>query len=190
MKPTSFKWLINSFAISVSLVSVEAVPSVFAQTCYTDNRGNIVDLGGLCRTTEDRTAPAPQTQTQPIQGGSLNELVYDAARTPFPAWLFDDDLYNENAYKTGQMSYGESTLFIYQNRFIKDFTQWPHTTSATNHAEWVYLDCRTGWLGYKDSPMVGTSDPFFSPPARMRMHDGAVETYRGLCNRAGLQHGF
>jgi hypothetical protein len=189
MKPTSFKWLINSFAISVSLVSVEAVPSVFAQTCYTDSRGNIVDLGGLCRTTEDRTTPTlPTSAPQAGRRDSSTEFVRNVASTPFPGWLFDSDQNNEKAYLTRQMRDGESTLFIYQNRFIQDFSQWPYTASATNHAEWSYLDCQTGWRGLDSHPMVGTSDPFFIPPSRM---DGSVaDAYRSKCNRAGLQHGF
>jgi|GEM_PF-3557908 len=178
--------LISCLGILASLGLVAAIAPVFAQTCYTDSQGNIVDLGTLCRTTEDRTAPAPQPQ--PIRGDSLTGFVHDAARTPFPAWLFDADLDNEDAYKTGQMSYVNSTLFIYQNRFIEQYRKWPYTASADNHAEWSYLDCRTGWRGLDNYPMVGSSEPFFIPPAQM---DGAtVEVYRGLCTTAGLQHRF
>ncbi|ASC70289.1 hypothetical protein XM38_012260 [Halomicronema hongdechloris C2206] len=174
-----------SLFLTVAVIGSSA-PGI-AQVCYEDGSGNVVDLGGLCDSYEDRSssssqAPEPSSNSAPYG----NSFVYDSSQTPFPSYLFDSDLDNEDAHQTDQVSYGNSALFVYENRYIEDFSQWPYTASATNHAEWSYIDCRTGWRGLKSSPMAGTSRTFFIPPSQTERPD----LYRNICREAGLSPQF
>jgi hypothetical protein len=177
--------------LAAALALAPAVPAL-AQTCFEDDgNGNVVNLGSACR--EHQAAPQPTTPQPAAQGQAPaaaitdgNGFVHNAAATPFPSYFFDADLDNENAYRTGQESYGESALFIYQNRFVVNFSQWPYTASADNRAEWTYLDCATGWLGLKEYGFVESGDTFFIPPAQMNARDA----YRSMCNAAGVQARF
>lgn len=199
------------FLSAISITSLLAISdftnrqAVAQIVCY-DNGINIVDMGDLCTTWLEPIVPAPivpapvapATPQAPASTAiptdsdlsavlaRASSFVYDPSQTSFPAYLFDRDLDNETPYRTDLIPYVDTTLFIYQNRFIEQFAEWPYVATASNRAEWTYLDCQTGWQGLKSSPWAGTSRDFFIPPEQSNM----TQLNRNLCQTAGLQAQF
>ena len=168
-------------ALSAALLLVTVLPAA-AQTCYVGRNGDIVDLGSMCSgPTEDRTQPIAAP-------GAQGSTTRNPAATPFPSYLFDRDVFNDETYQTNQVQQGNSTLFVYEGRFVKRFTEWPHTVSATNHAEWGYVDCATGWRGLDSSPFVGSREPLFIPPAASTADE--LTGLRNRCTAAGVTPRF
>ncbi|PZO39564.1 MAG: hypothetical protein DCF17_13105 [Shackletoniella antarctica] len=183
------KYFLPAAAAALALAS--ALPALAQATCYEDDAGNVVQLGSMCGSYEDRTTPvAPRPSQQQAPAASavnpINGFVYDVAATPFPSYLFDGNPANDAAHQTGQKPYVDSAIFVYQSRFVKVFTEWPYTSDSGNHAEWSYVDCQTGWRALDDYPMVGSSREFFIPPART----ASPAVYRSLCTTAGVQPRF
>lgn len=194
------------FLSAISLSSLLAIGGTTSRqataqiVCY-DDGVNVVDMGDLCTIWLEPIVPAPIAPATPQPPASIggpsspapsdllstaSSFVYDPGQTTFPSYLFDGDPDSKTPYRTDQISYGDTTLFIYQNRFIEKFAQWPYVATASNRAEWAYVDCQTGWQGLKSSPWAGTSRDFFIPPEQVTDPD----LYRRLCQTAGLQAQF
>jgi DNA segregation ATPase FtsK/SpoIIIE-like protein len=68
---------------------------------------------------------------------------------------------------------------VYDNRFIKNFRQWPYTASANHHAEWKYIDCFSGWEYYKTYPFSGDSRDSATAPTEEYSFLTAAERLEG-----------
>jgi hypothetical protein len=141
-------------------------PMILAQACYESPDGSIVDLGTMCDYWLDEPA-------SPI-----------ATDEGFPAWLFDNEA--RKPYETGQVSELEYARWIYANRYILTFREWPYTATATNKAEWTYVDCQTLNVAGESLGLAGDTGDWSITPEEAFDPDQHRDIYGALCRSVGL----
>jgi hypothetical protein len=134
--------------------------------------GKRVNLGGLC-------------------GQSSSPRQF--ATHTFPDWLIKDDAKTAKIHETGTKHTDKASNWVYDNRFVLAFRDYPYTASATNHAEWLYVDCFSGWQYYKNYPFVKDSREYATAPNDESINKAVpqrLEGLRSLCKRMGVSPRF
>jgi len=115
------------------------------------------------------------------------------ATHPFPDWLIKDDAKTAKLHETGTNHTDKASNWVYDNRFVLTFRDYPYTASATNHAEWKYIDCFSGWEYYKTYPFSGDSRDFATAPTQEYSFVTSAERLersRAFCKRMGVSPRF
>jgi hypothetical protein len=136
-------------------------------------------------------APAIKTTNTKPTTQDLTPVV--SATHTFPDWLIKDDAETAKLHETGTKHTDKDSNWIYDNRFIYQFRDYPYTASATNHAEWLYVDCFSGWKYYKNYPFVKDSREYATAPNDESINKAVpqrLEGLRSLCNRMGVSPRF
>lgn len=162
------------FAFAIALVSVTTAPALaqMSAPCWVDWGDVPIDLTeAMCGGYSD----IPGAATVGAAGG--------AAHT-FPAWLIDSNPDNDQQARIVANDPQFGSDFVYGDRWVKNFAEWPYTFDAGNRAEWRYYDCATGWFGSLDSPFAGSSEQYFWAPGEIE-----VDVAR-TCQRLGVPVAF
>lgn len=139
-------------------------------------------------------APAIKTTTAKPKPQDLRPVV--SATPTFPDWLIKGDATTaeSKSRETGFATSDKDGIWAYDNRFIKKFSKWPYTASATNHAEWTYIDCWSGWEYDKNSPFIAEDRlEFATPPTKEYSFQTAaqrLERLRDSCKQMGITARF
>lgn len=136
---------------------------------------------------------APAIKTTNTKPTTQNLAPIVSATSTFPDWLIKDDAETAKIHETGATSTDKDGFWIYDNRFIKNFRQWPYTASANHHAEWKYIDCFSGWEHYKTYPFSGDSRDSATAPTKEYSFLTAAERLEGsraFCKRMGVSPRF
>jgi len=136
-------------------------------------------------------APAIKTTNTKTAPQNLAPIV--SATHTFPDWLIKDDAETAKLHETGTNHTDKDSNWIYDNRFIHQFRQWPYTASANHHAEWKYIDCFSGWEYYKTYPFSGDSRDIATAPTQEYSFVTSAERLersRAFCKRIGVSPRF
>jgi hypothetical protein len=119
-----------------------------------------------------------------------------SATPTFPDWLIKGDATTaeSKSHQTGFKIIDKDANWSYDNRFIRTFSKYPYTASATNHAEWTYIDCWSGWEYYKNSPFIAEDRlENATPPTKEYSFQTAaqrLERLRESCKQMGVSARF
>ncbi|MBE7384366.1 MAG: hypothetical protein F6J95_023505 [Leptolyngbya sp. SIO1E4] len=153
---------LSALAIALAMLPVPALAQMTSDyTCWMDMGQGIVDMDHLC----------------PESSESSNT-------NPFPSWLFDGDA--KDAYETGTAHGDNYGRWIYSDRFVMTFRQWPFVATASNETEWSYVDCQTLWVAHESIGLAGGVNDWALSPEDATNPATHRETYGELCRRMGM----
>lgn len=168
-------WALSPLLISATL-SFPAVAQMSAP-CWMDMGDGPVDLtNAMCGGYSEMPGATPGNAV----GGSL--AVQTSSSNPFPGWLLDG-IDARSPYETGYLGDGS---WIYENRYIMDFREWPNTADPGAEAEWSYVDCQTLWVGQEYLDLDGSVGEWFTSPEDAIDPVRHRQIYGAKCNQAGL----
>lgn len=171
-----------------SVVEASIAPTLAPAIKITNTKPNIV--------ASDAQKLAPATKIANTKTAPQNLAPIVSATPTFPDWLIKGDATTaeSKSHETGFKSTDQDATWAYDNRFTKNFSKWPYTASATNHAEWTYIDCWSGWEYYKNSPFIAEDRlDLATPPTKEYSFQTAaqrLERLRESCNEMGISPRF
>lgn len=172
-----FLWLIALLPLSAPALADNA-------PCFVDWGAGEIDLTeAMCGGYSEIPSAEPAAALPASSRQSSSPTAAATAHT-FPAWLIDNNPGNDPQARIVANDPQFGTDFVYGDRWVKNFTDYPWTFDAGNQAEWDYYDCQTGWYGAKDFPFVGTEEPDFWGPGEID-----IDVAR-TCQRLGVPVGF